>query len=265
MPVQQGWGGVFFTPQTTGYTSHLWRQRFPPHITTNLISASNPTGTLTNSDLELAATVAHHDVICQHTDIRERTIYTLTNNTPAAAWQSKGSTTTTGAAAYLLRQQALHQRHHRYCLKTSHIRGTANTMADDCSRLWDLDDTQLLSHFAATYPQTSSWQLCHLPHNTVSSLTSALQKERPVPGSWLHITDNRIVPGAFGSTFAESSAKTLNCKTSQTQSLCCKSLQEESGMEDAPQAVNPSSLLLWTVPSWQSARRSPCWGPRLRV
>jgi hypothetical protein len=37
-----------------------------------------------------------------------------TDNTPALAWQGKGSVSITGPAAYILRMQALHQRFHRW-------------------------------------------------------------------------------------------------------------------------------------------------------
>jgi hypothetical protein len=144
-----GMGGIFFVPTTEGYISYLKREKFPKFITSAVVSWDNPTGTVTNSDLELAATVAHHDVITANVDICERTIYMLTDNTPAAGWQTKGSTTTTGAAAYLLWQQALHQRHYHYHVRLSHIRGDCNIMVDDCSCLWHLTDEQLLAHFRA--------------------------------------------------------------------------------------------------------------------
>jgi hypothetical protein len=117
-------------------------------------ATDNPTGSITNSDLELAGTITHHDVAAHLGNIRHRTIGTLTDNTPALAWQRKGSTTTTGPAAYLLHCQALHQRHHRYQKVLAHIPGTDNTMADDYSCLWRLDDQALvLTHFDSTYPQ----------------------------------------------------------------------------------------------------------------
>jgi hypothetical protein len=80
-------------------------------------------------------------------------VYTLTDNTPALAWQQKGSTTTMKAPMYLLRLQALHQRFHRYHPRFLHIPGKSNVMADDCSRLWHLSDVELLAHFNHEYPQ----------------------------------------------------------------------------------------------------------------
>ena len=151
-----GMGRVFFTPGNDHNPLCLWRAPFPDNIVNDVVSWENPKGSITNSDLELAGTVAGMDVAAHSYDLRERTQHVLTDNTPALAWQTKGSTTTTGPAAYLLRLCALHQRFHRYVSLFDHIPGRDNQMADDCSRLWHLSDAQLLSHFDATYPQKHS-------------------------------------------------------------------------------------------------------------
>ena len=87
----------------------VWRAPFPPQLQAALVTWENPKGTITNSDLELAATIAHQDVLVHTFDLRERTIHTGSDNTPAVYWQRKGSTTTTKPPAGLLRLQALHQ------------------------------------------------------------------------------------------------------------------------------------------------------------
>jgi hypothetical protein len=84
-----GMGGVLFIRDQTGRLHPiLWRAPFPLDIQHSVVSSSNPNGSLTNSDLELAGTIAHHDVLVHQVDCRERTIHTLTANTPALAWQS---------------------------------------------------------------------------------------------------------------------------------------------------------------------------------
>jgi hypothetical protein len=174
-----GMGGVAFLPLSGGgHQPVLWRAPFDQPTQQSLVSWTNPTGSISNSDLELAGTIAQHDVVTHALDTREKTVYTLSDNTPAAAWQSKGSTTTTGPAAYLLRLQALHQRQHRYASRVSHIPGVSNCMADDCSRLWNLTDDALLSHFNTHYPQETPWQLLQLRPQMLSVLTSALHKKR---------------------------------------------------------------------------------------
>ena len=61
--VGQGAGGVWFTPDR----NLVWRARFPPDIIARLVSSDNPTGDITNSDLEQAGGVWHHMVLAdQH-------------------------------------------------------------------------------------------------------------------------------------------------------------------------------------------------------
>ena len=55
-----GMGGVFFLPGVSGPLPCLWRAPFPSAIQTALISWTNPNGTITNLDLELAGTIAQH-------------------------------------------------------------------------------------------------------------------------------------------------------------------------------------------------------------
>jgi hypothetical protein len=78
----------------------LWQAKFKADITHDLVSFDNPRGTITNSDLELAAAIVQHHVAAHQFDIRERTIASGSNNTPTVAWQTKGSTTTVSAPAY---------------------------------------------------------------------------------------------------------------------------------------------------------------------
>jgi hypothetical protein len=108
-------GGVHFVPLPNGQVQPLlWRSKFDDDVRRQLVTFSNLTGTVTNSDLELAASVAQHEVLVQKVDVRESTIHNLTDNLDTMYWQRKGATSTTGPASRLLRLQALHQRHHRY-------------------------------------------------------------------------------------------------------------------------------------------------------
>ena len=125
-----GMGGVVFHLRTDAPPT-LWRTPFPTDLGDRLVSQSNPTGDVCMADFELAATVMQQEAYVHFADVRERTTHTCSDNTPAIAWQRRGSVTTNSAPAYLLRLQALHQRHHRYHPTFSHIPGVANGMADD--------------------------------------------------------------------------------------------------------------------------------------
>jgi hypothetical protein len=46
-----------------------------------IVTDANPTGDLTISDFELAATVAHYDILVHAVDLRERTSNNLHDNT----------------------------------------------------------------------------------------------------------------------------------------------------------------------------------------
>ena len=109
-----GMGGVWFPPgkpmpnalQPTIarrlQSPCLWRFPFPNSIQSQLVSTSLPKGPITNSDLELAGSVAHDDVLASTVDVTHLTTCGLNDNTPTVSWRQKGSTTTTGPAAYLL-------------------------------------------------------------------------------------------------------------------------------------------------------------------
>ena len=258
----EGMGGVYFHPQPKGPPQpYLWRHPFTADIQQRLVSQERPRGTITNSDLELAAIVAQHDVVMQLPHPAMPTIFTASDNTPAIAWQRKGSATTTGPAAYLLRLQALHQRHHRYYPVYAHLAGTRNVMADDCSRHWHLSDDDLLTHFCTHYPQATPWRLLPLRTAMHSSLTSALQRKRPEPDSFLPPEQPPMPPGDNGRHYARTSMLTPFYKRSTIPSPSSKSTPTACEPGKLPAVVTQSGLAQLAPPSVKWARRWPYWGP----
>jgi hypothetical protein len=77
-----GMGCVFFLP---GGRPYLWRKAFPHKVASQLVTADNPTGSVSINDLELAATVAQSDVLCQLVDVSGRTTHTVHDNM-ATVW-----------------------------------------------------------------------------------------------------------------------------------------------------------------------------------
>jgi hypothetical protein len=76
----KGAGGIWFpgsglTPRTGYYDSKplVWRMEWPADVSNDIVSSDNPTGTITNSDLELAGGLLHLEAAAQAFDIRERT------------------------------------------------------------------------------------------------------------------------------------------------------------------------------------------------
>ena len=262
---KSGMGGVWLQDETNPLHAArhpiVWRWALPIHLQRQMLTDENPDGTLTNSDLKLAGTVGQEAVIVAETDCRERTLATMCDNTPAVSWRRKGSTATTGPAAYLLRTSSVQQRQHRFVSLISYLPGDWNGMADDASRRFDLNDSQLLTLFDQKYPQTRSWQLRHLSPHTRSSLTSALQCKRPEPLSLQVVPRPPIRSGTTsGSRTWQPLGSTIpTFVTCQTQYPFYKSLLNEFATVGAAAVASRSKLRMFVMNSWPSPRRSPHW------
>ena len=188
----QGAGCVWFPAShlhpRQGHTNApiLWRYKWPDDIINSLVTDKNPSGTISNSDLELAGGLLHLEALAQTFDIRERTILSNTDNLATLFCQRKGSTTTDKVSAFLLRLFGIHQRFHRYVPSHDYIPGLSNPMADDASRLFNLNDSQFLHHFHTNYNvQTRSFQTWTPSKQIISAVTSALRKKMSKPLSLL--------------------------------------------------------------------------------
>ena len=266
-----GMGGVFFvpTPESTPdcpmYDSYVWQVPYDDAIRAKLVTYENPQGTISNSDLELMATVAQHDVIAHTAQVAEATLSTLHDNTPTVFWNRKGSTTTEGPAAYLLRLQALHARQYRYVPLHDFIPGHLNRMADEASRRTSYNQTELLTLFNSQFPQPKQWRACTLRSEMNSALILALHRKRCEPTSW---QNESVLPKLIGdcgwssvprSTWILGSARdTILYRTSKF-SRC------GTAMDASHPAENPFDLAQLATPYEISARRSNGWGPEIHA
>jgi hypothetical protein len=255
-----GMGGVWLAPQPT-FPPTIWRHPFHRDIQQRLITTDNRQGTITNSDLELAAQIMAQDILTQLRDCRERTISTFTDNVSARAWHRKGSATTIGPAAYLLRLNALHQRGFRYRATIDYLPGPLNVMADDASRLWHLTDDALLAHFNLLYPQTVPWTLSHPRPEMLSALISALLCKRSDLASFLPGPTHETPIGFDGSHIVNPLASILSSPTHQIRFNSSKSLPSVTDLDNFPPPRSLSNLAPWKQRSAPLARRWPAWGP----
>jgi hypothetical protein len=80
-------GGVHFVPCMDGtIQAYVWRSRFPLKVARQLVTTANPTGKIKNSDLELAASVAHHDILSQLSNLQDVIIHNCYDNTATVFW-----------------------------------------------------------------------------------------------------------------------------------------------------------------------------------
>src|SRR5210317_295276 len=98
-----GRGGVWLTEAGQAI---VWRAPYLPAVQAQVVSDNNPTGSLTNSDLELEGTILHQWVIGKTAPVAGETTYTGCDNTPAVSWRGRGSSTSIKARARLLRLAA---------------------------------------------------------------------------------------------------------------------------------------------------------------
>ena len=256
-----GMGGVWF--HSTDPTLHpmLCRHPYTTSIQHSLVSDQNPRGEVSISDLKLLVMIAHKDVLSQHFDVAEQTLWMATDNRAALSWSAKNSSTSVAARAFLLWYNALvHQRRFRHVATHNHIAGRANVMADDASRRWDLSDSDLISHFNLTYPQALPWRMLPLSSATNSVLTGALFKRRRRIESPPNVHNPPRAPRTSGPLSVAASVWTpLPCRTTPFPSS--KSSPGVSAPAPLLPAVDRSGLAAWKTPSAAWARRMPHWGP----
>ena len=126
-----------------------WHTSFPQSNQDSLVSSRNLSGTVSNSDLKLAGSFTHDDILASAVPIARLITWNLSDNTTVASWNTKCSNTMTGTKDYLLQFLDLHQCQFRYKPELFHIPGIDNSIADDFIRLWYLNES--------TYPQTTCW------------------------------------------------------------------------------------------------------------
>jgi hypothetical protein len=236
----EGAGGVWFPSHTVGSrmknknTLHplLWRYKWPQDIIDNLVTEENPTGTITNSDLELAGGLLHLDVIAHCLDVRERTIVSKTDNLATLFWERKGSATNAAVTHQLLRLFGIHQRYHRYVPRHDYISGPSNPLADDSSRLFHLSNRELLSHFNSKFKQKYSFKLCHPTQKLISGVISALRNKRFARESLLAAPPPPTHTGKSGSSSQVSWAKIPYSKPSKTRYRTYRSSSTECVLDD---------------------------------
>lgn len=262
-----GMGGVFFRPtydstaDAPKYESYLWRAPFPDSVRQQLVTFDNPKGIITNSDLELAATVAQNDVIAQRFGVDDATIANAHDNYAAVFWNRKGSTTTVGPAAYLLRLQSLHQRQYGYLSLHDFIPGHLNRMADDASRHLDWTDSEILTHFNTHFPQPATWNVCQLRPAMNSALISSLFRKRSDPASWLNERKPPTPIGTCGWSSVPSTPWILGSPKGTILYRTYKSSRIGSALDASHPVDTPFDLtqLLTSSEVWD--RRTKGWGP----
>ena len=267
-----GAGGVWFPSASLhprqGYLPNvpvLWRYQWPQEIVDRLVTSENRSGTISNSDLELAGGLFQLEALSQTFDIRERTVLSKGDNLATTFWERKGSTTTDSAPAYLLRLFGIHQRFHRYVPRFDYISGPSNPIADAASRDFHLSIPQLYSQLASFFPQKNGYQVWTPPKPFVSAVISALLKKQSPRESLLAVPSPPTHLGDSGQSSRIVWASTPFSKPSRTKYQSYKSLDNEFAVENLQQTAIPSGLDRLKITYGMLPRRSSTWGPTIHA
>ncbi len=255
-----GMGG-FWVPTTlaTHHQPIAWRFQWDPQVRNRLITSDNPHGTLTNSELELAALVSGHHAILQHTHQPHTSIVIATDNTPAKAWVKAGSVSTSKPPAFLLSLLAADGRAHNSHLTPVYTPGCTNTIADLLSRSFSLTDAALLDTLHSVAPMQPPWKLVTLPASWVSRMNWALLRQRPPAQSPPPPAEPSTPTGQCGPPSVEICAATPYCNTFKIPSPSCKFSLKDTAWETFLPPGLQSNLARWKEPYAPWVRRSPYW------
>ena len=227
-----GAGGVWFSGNLD-IEPLVWRISFPPSIASQVVSDSNPNGSLTNSDLEQAAVLLQFSVLEQHVDMRHRSSLIFSDNSPTVAWSERmADRSRAPTAGRLLRGFGMMQREaHAAPVLVAPVAGADNDMADFASRFTS-DPTNFVSLFNKKFPiQAGSWKLVNPRPVTCSAVFSSLRGKRLEMHEW---TMPHVLPiGGAGRNIVSSLMSQPSCQSyaESSKSNCCSSLLQGCGRE----------------------------------
>jgi hypothetical protein len=238
-----GAGGVWFTVEGQPI---VWRMQFPPDISEAVVSDDNPTGTITNSDLELAAVILHVAALLQVADPKHARLGILSDNSATVHWARRmASRSGSPISGYLLRGFAhLLRSASMGPITVAHEAGKDNHMADFSSRSFVSHPSShtFLRKFSQDFPLPTllAHQWDHqVPNTPIASLVkSALRGQLSPLRDWtLHREKPFGKTGSRSATSATSRRPLLRDTTMTPAVMSSWRLLSPSGQEVTADAV----------------------------
>jgi hypothetical protein len=263
-----GLGGVILG-ENSSVQPTVFRLQWPPDITASIISSTNPTGTITNSDLELAGLfmlwLVMEDV-CH--PLANTHVALFSDNSPTVHWVQRLAAKHSQLAMQLIRALALRLQLQRASpLTPLHIAGVDNAMTDIPSRSFGSDpkwhcktDTDLARLFNASFPLPNQglWTVYHLSSDIATRLISVLRMKPFSLDDWRRLPQPGTNTGRAGQPMSHlwEWTHTYRKQCTSTKLEHCQDLQPEYD-PDITDAINRSELAQSLQLSQPLGRRYP--------
>jgi hypothetical protein len=247
----------------------VFRYQWPDIITQAVKSDANPNGTLTNSDLEMAALLLLFLVIEGVVgDIANAHVALYSDNSPSVHWVQRLAVKSSTVAMQLIQALALRiQVTKASPLTTLHISGGENAMTDIPSRSfgstarWNCPcDTSFLTLYNSTFPlpNQESWTAYRLSSKISTRVISILLMRDFSMAEWRRLPRPAVPIGKIGSSLSNLWEWTLTYRALTTSPGPDSSQGSQPMSDQAMPAVAAKSQLQQCLRRSQPlARRSP--------
>ena len=208
-----GVGGVVIG-ELSGLPPTVFRLQWPDDISSDLVSFDNPSGTINNSDLEMAGLLLLW--LCIEgvaPDLAHKHIALFSDNSPTVSWVTKMASKKSRIAAQLVRALALRLNVQQSCpLTPVHIPGIENALTDIPSRSfgsvpeWNCrSDDELLTLFNAKFPlpNQASWTVFRLDTKVTTRVISALRMKGITLDEWQRLPTIGKYIGQIGQNMSD--------------------------------------------------------------
>jgi hypothetical protein len=231
----------------------VWKVQWPQEIKDALMTWENPKGTVTNSDLEMAAELLGWLVLEGNVPLKHEHMGLCSDNSATVSWQMRGASRRSAVANRLLRVLAIRMRRSRASpLVTRHLAGKRNHLGDIPSRSfgykkeWHFEkDRDFLAYFNNMFPLSNknTWTGFRLKSAVATKVMRELLTQGSSMAEWRQLPKLGTRYGKIGKPIA----KLTTCLHTWTAAVLRRwpelhSTLEECSDKDATEDESPPAL-----------------------
>ena len=270
---KHGFGGVVIG-EATATPPTVFRGKWTPDITQDLVSDDNPHGRLSISDLEMAGLLLMWFVVeaINSRATPDLKVALFSDNAPTVSWVDRLASRRSLVGARLVRALALRLKLTRCCpLTPLHVAGKQNSMADMASRSfgsvsqWFCDsdaDFSLMFNKLFPLPSQNTWTVFRLSTNLVMRVISVLRMTDSSLAEWQRIPKIGQNIGPIGAPMSHLWEWTRTLNRPRTQNAPDYSLDLPQETEQELTDVKNKSKLQQSLQLSRPLARRSLWNVR---